>query len=136
MEKNKALAYLFLRLSIGISFLGHGIVRLPKIPAFRNWMIDLFKTSLMPEVFTYLFASILPFVELLLGILLVIGWRTKEAYIIGSVVICALILGSCLIENWEAVAFQLIYALLFFILLFYMEYNKYALERSFSGRKE
>ncbi|HWV74904.1 MAG TPA: DoxX family membrane protein [Pseudosphingobacterium sp.] len=133
MEKNKALAYLFLRLSIGISFLGHGIVRLPKIPAFRNWMIDLFKTSLMPEVFTYLFASILPFVELLLGILLVIGWRTKEAYIIGSSVICALILGSCLIENWEAVAFQLIYALLFFILLCHMEYNKYGLDKEWKA---
>lgn len=129
MEKNKALAYLFLRLSIGISFLGHGIVRLPKIPAFRNWMIDLFKTSLMPEAFTYLFASVLPFVELLLGILLVIGWRTREAYMIGSAVICVLIFGSCLIENWEAVAFQLIYALLFFILLCYMDYNKYALDK-------
>lgn len=129
MEKNKALAYLFLRLSIGISFLGHGIVRLPKIPAFRSWMIDLFKTSLMPEVFIYLFASILPFVELLLGILLVIGWRTREAYIIGFAVICTLIFGSCLIENWETVAFQLIYALLFFILLCYMDYNKYALDK-------
>ena len=129
MEKNKALAYLFLRLSIGLSFLGHGIVRLPKIPAFRNWMIDLFKTSLMPEALTYLFASVLPFVELLLGILLIIGWRTRAAYIIGSAVICALIFGSCLIENWEAVAFQLIYALLFFILLCYMEYNKYALDK-------
>lgn len=129
MEKNKALAYLFLRLSIGISFLGHGIVRLPKISAFRNWMIDLFKTSLMPEAFTYLFASVLPFVELLLGILLVIGWRTREAYIIGFAVICALIFGSCLIENWEAVAFQLIYALLFFILLCHMDYNKHALDK-------
>ncbi|MFC6100514.1 DoxX family membrane protein [Olivibacter domesticus] len=136
MENNKALAYLFLRLGIGISFLGHGIVRLSKIPAFRSWMIGLFNTSLMPEIFAYWFASVLPFVELLLGILLIIGWHTRVAYILGSAVICTLIFGSCLIENWEAVAFQLIYGLLFFILLFYMEYNKYALEKSFSGRKE
>lgn len=129
MGKNRALAYLFLRLGTGISFFGHGLVRLPKISAFRNWMIDLFKTSIMPEALTYIFATVLPFVELLLGLLLIIGWCSRFTCIAGSSLICMLIFGSCLIENWDAVAFQLIYGLLFFILLFYMEHNKYALDK-------
>lgn len=130
MRRDKGLAYFFLRVSIGLSFLGHGLVRFPKIPGFRNWMLEQFKNAMLPQPFVHVFATILPFAEFLIGVMLILGWRTKLACSAGSVLIALLIFGSCLIENWDAVGFQMIYAVFFFILLFLQEYNTYALDKN------
>lgn len=126
---NQQLAYFLLRIILGINFFGHGLVRLPKIASFRTWMAGEFQNSMLPSFLTSSFATVLPIAEYVIGILLLFGLFTRQVLIVGAMLMIALIFGSCLIEKWEFVGFQMIYALFFFVLVFYFENNVIALDK-------
>lgn len=42
-------SFLLLRLAIGASMLGHGLVRLPKLQTFSHWMVGSFAKSILPQ---------------------------------------------------------------------------------------
>lgn len=67
MKKEKV-AYTLARLPIGLSFLGHGLVRLPKLNQFVNGMQKGFEVTYLPTEIVKPFAFALPFLELLLGL--------------------------------------------------------------------
>tara|TARA_R110002096_G_C14588828_1_gene721855 strand:+ start:350 stop:736 length:387 start_codon:yes stop_codon:yes gene_type:complete len=115
------MSYVFIRLGIGISMLGHGLVRIPKLTAFSEGMLNNFKDSLLPNFMLIPFTYALPFVEFLIGFLLILGWQTKNAAVIGGVLMLILIGGTSLIENWGALPSQMIH-LLFFVLVY--EFNQ------------
>ncbi len=50
-------SFLLLRVAIGTSLLGHGLVRLPKLPAFSQWMVGLFAKSMLPSFWLLLLAT-------------------------------------------------------------------------------
>ncbi|MDO6437378.1 DoxX family membrane protein [Cyclobacterium sp. 1_MG-2023] len=126
----KSVSYLMVRLGIGISMLGHGLVRIPKLKTFSEGMINNFQDSLLPEFLLIPFSFALPFIEFLLGVLLIIGWQTKRAAIGGGCIMLALIAGTSLIENWSALPSQMIH-LLFFVLVYeFNEANTFALDRT------
>jgi len=54
---------------------------------------------------------------------------TYRISILGALVIMTLIFGSCMIENWEWVSFQMIYALFFAILISQVEHNVFYVKR-------
>jgi len=122
-------AYLLLRLTMGLNFLGHGLVRMPKLEAFRNWMVSAFQASILPSWSVSIWSSILPFLELSIGIALLLGLFTYRVSILGALVIMTLIFGSCMIENWEWVSFQMIYALFFAVLISQVEHNVFYVKR-------
>lgn len=80
----KSVSYLMVRLGIGISMLGHGLVRIPKLNAFSEGMINNFQSAPLPDFLLIPFSFALPFIEFLLGLLLIIGWQTKRAAIVGG----------------------------------------------------
>ncbi len=126
---HKHIAYVLLRITVGVNFWGHGYIRLSKIPEFRNWMIDLFEKSPLPLPLVSFFGTVLPVLELLVGITVVLGLLTRYSVSLGALIICALIFGSCMIEQWEMAGGQMLYGLMLFILLFLHEYNKISLDR-------
>lgn len=128
---HKHVAYTLLRLIVGINFFGHGFIRLPKIGGFREWMVSLFDKSPLPSSMVSVFATVLPFIEFTVGIALIFGIFTRYATSLGALVICALIFGSCMIENWEMAGGQMIYGLMLFVLLFFSEYNKISADQLF-----
>ncbi|UHO40899.1 hypothetical protein H5J24_09685 [Chryseobacterium capnotolerans] len=67
---NQKTAYFFLRLSMGINFLGHGLVRLAKLQDFADGMTKSFEKSWLPSLFVQMFSTALPFWNLLLGLCL------------------------------------------------------------------
>lgn len=103
------ITFLLLRLAIGVSLFGHGLVRMPKLDGFSRWMVTSFKDSMLPEFVVLPFSYILPFLELIIGFLIIVGLFTRQALVAGAVIMIALILGSTLIESWEAVSVQLIH---------------------------
>lgn len=117
MLNNQKIPALILRIAMGINFLGHGLVRLPKLPGFKTWMQEAFAGSLMPVGLVGVWASILPFLEFGIGVLLIIGLFTRFALYAGSLVLICLVLGSCLIEKWEWVGVQMIYILFIHFIL-------------------
>lgn len=125
---NSSLAYVLLRISMGINMLGHGLVRIPKLNAFADGMTKGFEKSWLPPSMVHLFGTVLPFLELLIGILLIIGLKTKLALIAGAVLVIVLLFGSSTVENWDGMGTQMIYALFFYFLLHKLENNKYSVD--------
>jgi thiosulfate dehydrogenase [quinone] large subunit len=125
--------YLLSRLAIGASMFGHGLVRLPKLPVFSNWMVGQFQThkSILPSALVMPFSYILPFAEFIIGLLLLIGLFTEKALITGAIVMILLIFGSTTIEEWDAIPSQLIHVVFFAGLLIFIEHNSYALDKAF-----
>ncbi|MEO6313335.1 MAG: DoxX family protein [Chitinophagaceae bacterium] len=119
-------AFLVARLAIGSSMLAHGLVRLPQLDKFSNWMITEFEKSMLPQALVRAFSYVLPFAELLAGILLMAGLFTRFGLLLGSAVMIVLIFGSGMIEDWSAIPSQLIHAAFFAALLAGIEYNYYA----------
>lgn len=123
-------SFLLVRLAIGASMFGHGVVRLPKLNGFSNWMVTSFEKSMLSATMVRPFSYALPLAEFAIGFLLILGLFTRPALIAGSVVMIMLILGTTLIENWEALPSQLIHVAIFAVLLQYVASNTYALDNA------
>ena len=125
---NQQLAFFLARITIGINFLMHGIVRLPKLSAFAAGLTQGFSETYLPEFLILPFAYVLPFIELILGILLLAGLKTRFALAASSVLIAILIFGSAFKEDWAGVGTQMIYAIFFFLLISKLEHNAWAVD--------
>ncbi|MDI9880250.1 DoxX family membrane protein [Flectobacillus longus] len=121
-------SFLLLRLGIGISMFGHGLVRLPKLAGFSKWMVTSFEKSLLPSAIVTPFSYALPILEFGIGTLLILGLLTKQALLAGSIVMLLLLLGTTLIENWEALPSQLIHLVFFAILIQFISSNRWSLD--------
>ncbi|MDI9857871.1 DoxX family membrane protein [Flectobacillus roseus] len=121
-------SFLLLRLGIGISMFGHGLVRLPKLAGFSKWMVTSFEKSLLPSAIVTPFSYALPILEFGIGTLLILGLLTKQALLAGSIVMLILLLGTTLIENWDALPSQLIHLAFFAILLQFISSNTWSLD--------
>jgi len=124
--------FLLLRLGIAISLFGHGLVRLPKLNAFSQWMIASFEKSFLPKVMVLPFSYVLPVAEFTVGLFLLIGLFTKPALIMGSGVLLILLFGTAMIENWEAIPSQLLHLAFFALLLQFIQSNSWALDKLFN----
>lgn len=125
MTTNK-LNFFFFRLPLAVSLLGHGLVRLPKLHAFSEWMVSSMEKSVLPVVLITPFSYILPVVEAAIGILLLVGFQVKYTLYAGLTLMGILVLGSSSIENWGAIEAQLIHAIYFGVLLWWYEKHETA----------
>ena len=122
------MAYILLRITMGVNFLGHGLVRFSKLDVFRDWMVGAFQNSILPSFAVTAWGSVLPFLEFGIGLLLILGLFTYRASIAGALVIITLILGSTLIENWDWAGMQMIYGLFFYFLISNIDKNTWAID--------
>ena len=129
------LGYTVLRLALGMSMFIHGAGRLPKIGAFTDATVKMFAGSPLPTFAVVAFARVTPPVEALVGLLVLFGLATRWGLTLGGLWIVALIFGSALIEKYELVGFQLVYALVFYQLLLRMPDNVWSLDQLFFGGK-
>ncbi|MFT3920059.1 MauE/DoxX family redox-associated membrane protein [Cloacibacterium sp.] len=121
-------AFFFLRLPIALSLLGHGLVRIPKLQGFSNWMVGFMEKSYLPKVMIVPFSYVIPFVEVAAGLLLLIGLFTQQSIYVSLLLMALLIFGSTTIENWEAIPSQLIHAIYLIILLFFIDFNSISID--------
>jgi len=121
-------AYLLGRLAIGLSFFGHGLVRLPKLAGFSNWMTGQFSKSFLPETLVLPFSYILPFAEFIAGIMIILGLFTRLGLIFAGFISLTLIFGTTVIENWDALPSQLIHVAFLAALLALLPHNRFAVD--------
>ena len=114
-------AFFFLRLPVAVSLLGHGLVRLPKLSSFSDWMVTTMEKSMIPTCLIIPFSYILPIAEAILGILLLIGFKPKYTIYASLILMSILIFGSCSIENWSAIEAQLLHSFYLFGLFWFFE---------------
>ena len=126
---NPEVAFVLSRLLMGVAFLAHFLVRLPKLAAFQAGMVKQFADSLLPEMLVRPFAVVLPFVEGAIGILLIIGLFTRPALAAAMLLMTALVFGSSMLEQWATVGTQLVYGLFLFALILHCQHNRLCLDR-------
>lgn len=97
-------------------------------------MVELFRPTILPDAVTYVFATVVPPLEFTLGVLLIAGLFTRIAIIAGALLMAVFIFGSCLAEQWEFAAFQMIYALFFYLLLHHITFNFYTADQLWKHR--
>jgi len=122
------MAYLLARLPIGLSFFGHGLIRIMKLDVFSSGMVTLFSKSFLPAAFVWAFGQVLPFLELVTGIFLLLGLFTRFGICLGTAIIMMLICGSSIIEQWNAIFTQLFYAAYLAVLYFLIDYNRISID--------
>src|SRR5262249_38294293 len=124
-RSDAAIAYALFRFTFGINIMMRGVVRIAiGLPAFQAYMLTQFKdVPVMPPAFLTPFASVLPFVETLIGLLILIGYQTRVALIAGALMIAMLTFGTMLRQDFTIAWLQLDYAIAFFLLLALRSWN-------------
>jgi thiosulfate dehydrogenase (quinone) large subunit len=132
-----ALAYGLFRFTFGLNIMMRGIVRITLgLPAFQNYILTQFKdVPVMPPAFLISFASVLPFLETVIGLCIVVGFQTRPALIVGSLMIAALTFGTMLRQDFTVAWLQLEYALAFFILIAFRQWNLISVDAMMHGQK-
>jgi len=123
-------AYTILRVSFGANIMLHGVSRiLMGHAAFLAYLTHYFeKTTVIPASILPAFATVQPWVELVLGLLLLLGLFTRFALIGGGIVITCLVIGTNLAQDWLVSGLQLIYAFLYYYLLAHLGENRLSLD--------
>ena len=118
---HKQLAYFLAKITLGINFFIHGLVRLPKLENFAGGVVKGFESSMLPEILVMPVAYVIPFIELILGTMILLGILSRKALTAAAIFMIILIAGSAFKEDWGAVGTQMLYALYIFFLIFYLE---------------
>ena len=132
---NPELAFVLGRLLLGVNFLMHCLVRLPKLAGFRAGLVKQFAATPLPAPLVDVFAAALPFVEGGIGLLLLLGLRTRPALVAAMLLMMSLVMGSSLLEEWATVGSQMLYGLFIFALILHAQHNRLCLDRQ-PGRPE
>lgn len=125
------IAYFFLRLPMALSLLGHGLVRLPKLQTFSNWMVDFMQKSYLPTPLILGYSYVVPFVEAITGLFLLVGLFTRQTLYAALTLMALFIFGNTTIENWEAITSELVHAAYLGGLLCLIQYNTFSLDNKF-----
>jgi thiosulfate dehydrogenase (quinone) large subunit len=112
------LAQLVIRFGIGINMLMHGLTRVPNLNGFVAKMAPGFAETVLPAALTRGFLFTLPFAEITTGLLILLGGQTiKWGYFLGGLIICALLFGTTLKQDWAGASTQMIYLVAFYLAL-------------------
>ena len=103
--------------TLGLSIFMHGLVRLPHLSAFADNTAELFMDTPLPAFTVRLFALGLAFVETAVGLLVLLGLWTRWALFLGALTMAALVFGTALRSDWNTLAIQMLYALIYAALI-------------------
>jgi thiosulfate dehydrogenase (quinone) large subunit len=133
---NVVWSYALLRFTLGTTFLFHGVTRFVSgWSAFSDQMVQNFSNTFLPEFMVRPFALSVPPVEAVLGALLSLGLFTRWTLIAGGLWMIALVFGTSIRQDYQTVAIQLLYALLFFVLQVWQSSNRISLDELFQNKE-
>jgi thiosulfate dehydrogenase [quinone] large subunit len=127
--RDAALSYALLRVALGLNICLHGVVRWAAgLRNFAESLLPMFQKTPLPAWSVYSFGYVLPIVEALVGACVLFGFQTKRALISGSVLMLVLTFGSTLRQDWPTVGIQLMYSLVYSLLLAGTRLNSYSID--------
>jgi thiosulfate dehydrogenase [quinone] large subunit len=122
--RDQRLAYLLLRLITGLDFFGHGFARIftgTHLAGFAHWMVGDMAKSPLPPSLILATGYIVPCIELLIGVLLLLGLATRYTLLLALLLMLALMFGITMKQDWNVAGQQLLYGLVLAVLLFARE---------------
>jgi thiosulfate dehydrogenase [quinone] large subunit len=135
-ERDRALACGTLRLTLGVNILLHGVTRLGSgVGAFASATVGQFSGTPLPEALVRLFATALPFLESALGVLIVVGLWTRFALVGGGLLMTALVFGTALRSDWATLGIQMVYAIVYFLLLVFRLNDRFSIDGLLAERR-
>jgi thiosulfate dehydrogenase (quinone) large subunit len=127
--RERRTAYALLRLAVGVNLTMHGISRLISGPGeFAAKLVIQFTHAPLPAWSVWGFALMLPSLETILGLLILLGLRTRAALIAATLLIAVLTFGSAIVQDWNSAGIQLTYAMAYSALLFLSRYNGWSID--------
>lgn len=125
----RQLAYALFRVLLGMNNCLHGITRLAAGESmFAAHTASQFAHTILPHGLVLAYALTLPWAEAIIGSLVLLGLRTREALVAGFLVMLSLMFGTCLTQDWQIAGLQLIYGISYAALLFLLPCDKYSLD--------
>ena len=129
MSNHREAAYALLRVTLGVIFLFYGIGKfMGGIGGFAEGMQQHFAGKL-PGALVLPFAYALPFMEVIIGALILLGLFNSIALVASGLLLLALTFGTVMLGDAPTVAHNLQYALVNFVLLWLSDYNGYSIDR-------
>lgn len=136
LRDHKAIAYALMRLALGMNIFGHGFFRiLSGVGNFANGMSQGMDKGPLPHALALGFGYCIPWIELTVGLLLLLGLFTRLALAAGALLMVALTFGTTSVQNWNGAGTQLTYSFIFFAMLWLVEANTFSLDQLLSRRK-
>lgn len=133
---DRRIGFALLRLLLGINMLGRTIVRIPELQDFASGMADNFSETFLPEGFVFLYAYVIFITELIIGVMLILGWKTRWALAIMGLLLVTLTFGVLLQSNFGTAANIMIYGIAVYLLLTNTKYDHFGVDRGFSLKTE
>jgi thiosulfate dehydrogenase (quinone) large subunit len=118
----RSLAVALARWCLGIMFLFAGIGKFPNISGFVGYMTETFKATWLPKALLVPYAYALPFVEVALGVLLILGIARNAVLFITGLLLISLTFGQILLKA-PIVFNNLVYTMIAAAILFLAEYD-------------
>jgi thiosulfate dehydrogenase [quinone] large subunit len=124
-------AYALVRTVMGVLFLLNGLLKISGgLENFRLTLRESMADTLLPMALVSAFGTVLPFVELGLGVLLLLGLFTAEVLLATGALMVVLTFGTVLqAQDASVVANNVFYTVVVAILLWLESANAYALDR-------
>lgn len=126
---DRRLAYGILRFTLGLNILLHGLTRIGTLSGFADGLVEGFADTILPAAVVHVSAYVIVLAEVVIGALLTMGYRTRGALVAGGLLMAALVFGTALRQEWGTLGTQMLYALIYFVLLYAREYDHYSLDR-------
>src|SRR6185436_6050433 len=80
-------------------------------------MVKQFAETPLPPAFVRAFGHTVPLFEVTIGLLILLGVQTRWARAAGGLFMASLVFGTSLRSDWNMVMLQMVYALIFYLLL-------------------
>jgi thiosulfate dehydrogenase [quinone] large subunit len=136
MHNTRALSYAVLRITIGCVFLFFGIGKfVTGVAATAQGFQHAFAKTWLPGFSVYAFAVCLPFLEVTLGALLILGLFTAYVAIGTALLITMLTIGVVVEGNPQSVILNLTCGILVYLLQWRIEDNQFSLDRLRHGQR-
>jgi len=129
---DRQMGFAILRVLLGINMLGRSLVRIPEINSFATGMAENFADTFLPEPFVFIYAFVIVLTELVIGVLLIFGWKTRWALVSMGILLITLTFGQVLQQNFGTLANILVYVFAVSFLLFNTRYDYFGIDRGFS----
>jgi thiosulfate dehydrogenase [quinone] large subunit len=123
-----SLAHGLLRVGLGLNILMHGISRLPNLAGFVAHLEQTMARTWLPLPLVSATGYAIPLLETLLGGLLLLGFFLRPALVAGLLLMFVLTFGACLAQSWSVASEQLVYVLVYALLVGGLCYDCWSLD--------
>jgi thiosulfate dehydrogenase [quinone] large subunit len=127
-DRARGLAIALIRWALGVMFLVGGVSKLSKVTGFvTGYLVPAFAKTFLPGWMVCGYGYALPFVEAILGVLLLVGVCRAAALLVTGLTLISLAFGQMLIQGNAVVANIMLYLLMTAVALYGQAYDTWTI---------